>query len=207
LEIKESFFGVLNIYFMNFFIMHFNKITLALVTLGLSVSSLAASTTAELEARIQALEARLDEATKQVQTNNHTALRVDALEESQEKLGTKGLKISGYIDPSYIWSERQDRAGFQFLNQQWAGNVMAPDASGNAAPALVEYAFDNGNFGTVQLDFQKEIEGGSKFRLTLMPDRGGLGNSISGASIVHEASVYVPIVGTSLYAFGGQIPD
>ena len=29
--------------------------------------------------------------------------------------GTKGLRITGYADPSYIYNKNQGRAGFQFI--------------------------------------------------------------------------------------------
>ncbi|MEL4181163.1 DUF3138 family protein [Roseateles sp. PN1] len=122
---------------------------------------------------------------------NRTTVRGEALEEAQETMGFKGLKISGLIDPSYVYSQGQNRAGFQFLNSAQNG----------------EYAYDNGAFGMAILDFQKEFEGGSKFRLTLAPNRGGGGIAIDGQSIVHEASVSIPLGNLQTRFIAGQIPD
>ena len=120
----------------------------------------------------------------------------DAQVDTNAAMGFKGLKISGYIDPTYIATRNQHRAGFQFLN------------SSTTAAGAPEFAFDNGAFGSAMLDFQKEMESGTKFRLTLMPNRVGAGNTIDGKSIIHEASIWMPIKeldGTRLLA--GQIPS
>lgn len=127
---------------------------------------------------------------------NRVVVKAGGLEDMVETQGLKGLKISGWIDPTFIATERQNRTGFQFLNQQWAGGTSA-----------IEYAFDNGTFGMAQLDFQKEIEGGTKFRLTFSPNRGGLGSSIDGTSLVHEASISAPMGDLQTTLIAGQIPD
>jgi hypothetical protein len=113
------------------------------------------------------------------------------LEEAQESQGYKGLKVGVLLDPTYIYTQRQNRAGFQFLN----------------SGANLEYAFDNGAFGMGMLDFQKELEGGTKLRLTLAPNRGGGGVAIDGSSIVHEASLSVPLGDLQTRLIAGQIPD
>lgn len=102
------------------------------------------------------------------------------------------MKISGFIDPTYIYNRNQNRAGFQFLNR------VSDDG----------YNYDNGYFGTAQIDFQKEMDGGTKWRLTLMPNRGaGSIADASGNSIVHEASVSVPLGDLQTRFIAGQIPD
>lgn len=122
---------------------------------------------------------------------SRTTVRSEALEEAQETMGYKGLKISGLIDPSFIYSQGQNRSGFQFLNSSQNG----------------EFAYDNGAFGMAMLDFQKEFEGGSKLRLTLAPNRGGGGVAIDGQSIIHEASISVPLGDLQTRLIAGQIPD
>lgn len=119
----------------------------------------------------------------------------EGIVDTNEKMGYKGLKISGYIDPTFIYSSGQNRAGFQFLN-----------SSTNAA-GIPEYAFDNGAFGSAMIDFQKEMESGTKWRLTLAPNRVGSGNAIDGKSIVHEASMWMPLTDKSTRIIAGQIPD
>ena len=90
----------------------------------------------------------------------------------------------------FIYNRAQNRAGFQLLNSAQIG----------------PYAYDNSFFGTATLDIQKALEGGTKFRVTIMPDR-GVGSHINFASIVHEASVSIPIDGDETRLFAGQIPD
>ncbi len=118
------------------------------------------------------------------------ALKVDSLEEEKELSFAKGLTINGSLDPTFIYNRAQDRAGFQLLNQVQVG----------------PYAYDNSFFGTATLDIQKELEGGSRFRLTIMPER-GVGSQIGFASIVHEASVSIPLAGDETRLIAGQIPD
>ena len=118
------------------------------------------------------------------------AIKVDSLEEAQENSFSKGMTINGSIDPTFIYNRAQNRAGFQLLNQVQIG----------------PYAYDNSFFGTVTLDIQKELEGGTKFRVTLMPER-GVGSQINFASIVHEASVSIPLDGDNTRLIAGQIPD
>lgn len=198
--------------------MKFNSIALAIGALTLATPMLASAqnqidvakemqrlreSMAAMQARMGELEASMKErpaaATADAEQEgklNRVVVRAAGLEDMVESQGLKGLKISGWLDPTFIATERQNRSGFQFLNQQWAGG---------AAP--LEYGFDNGTFGMAQLDFQKELEGGAKLRLTLSPNRGGLGSSIDGASIVHEASVTVPLGDLQTALIAGQIPD
>lgn len=121
---------------------------------------------------------------------NRIAVKAEALEDSRDALGFKGLKIGGYIDPTYIYNRQQHRAGFQFLNP------VADDG----------YDYDNSYFGAAMIDFQKETDSGVKWRLTLMPNRGA-GSVIGDNSIVHEASVSVPLGDLSTRFLAGQIPD
>ena len=68
------------------------------------------------------------------------------------------------------------------------------------------YNYDNSSFGSASLDLQKEMDGGTKWRLTLMPNRGA-GSSFDGNSIVHEASVSLPLGDLKTRLIAGQIPD
>jgi len=128
----------------------------------------------------------------QTQDLNRVTVKTEGLEDAIETQGLKGLKISGFFDPSYIYNQRQNRAGFQFLNR------VSDDG----------YNYDNGYFGTAAIDFLKEMEGGTKWRLTLMPNRGaGSIADSSGNSIVHEASVSIPLGDLQTRLIAGQIPD
>lgn len=129
---------------------------------------------------------------EQARQLNRTTVKTDGLEDAIETQGMKGLKISGWIDPTYIATNRQNRAGFQFLNSSEGG----------------EYAFDNGTFGMAQLDIQKLTDNGTKWRLRLSPSRGSLGAAIDGGKgIVHEASVSMPLNDLQTRVIAGQIPD
>ena len=152
---------------------------------------------AELKARVEQLEAKskaTEDAGPPVDRDefNRIKIKAEALEDQKEAAGFKGLKISGYMDPSYIYNREQNRAGFQFLNR------VSDDG----------YNYDNSYFGTAAIDFQKEMEGGTKWRLTLMPNRGaGSIADSAGNSIVHEASVSVPLGDLQTRLIAGQIPD
>jgi len=173
-----------------------------------------AQSTADLLNEIKAMKARIDELEKklaampappadgqqaqwgmtpeQASDFNKLVVKSEAMEDAQESGGFKNLKISGYMDPTYIYNVDQHRAGFQFLNP------VSEDG----------YNYDNSYFGTVQLDFQKELEGGTKWRLTLMPQRGaGIVADPGGNSIVHEASVSIPMGDLQTRFLAGQIPD
>ena len=129
---------------------------------------------------------------QQLQDFNRIAVKTEALEDAVESQGLKTLKISGFIDPSYVWNKNQQRAGFQLLNR------VSDDG----------YNYDNSYFGLAAIDFQKEMEGGIKWRLTLMPNRGaGSIADAGGNSIVHEASVSVPLGDLQTRFIAGQIPD
>jgi hypothetical protein len=173
-----------------------------------------AQTNADLLNELKALKARIDELEKKLAAVpappadgaqaqwgmtpeqsaefNKLVVKSEALEDAQESGGFKNLKISGYMDPTYIYNVNQHRAGFQFLNP------VSEDG----------YNYDNSYFGTVSLDIQKELEGGTKWRLTLMPQRGaGIVADPGGNSIVHEASVSIPLGDLQTRLIAGQIPD
>jgi opacity protein-like surface antigen len=127
---------------------------------------------------------------EQVAEFNRIKVKTEALEDNQESSGFKGLKITGYMDPSYVYNVNKQRGTFQFV-----------------VPIAKEpYGYDNGYFGTLALDIVKETDNGTKFHLTLYPKRGG-GDVMGDSSIVHEASVWVPLGGLDTKLFAGQLPD
>lgn len=127
---------------------------------------------------------------EQARELNRATMKAEATEDAMESQGLKMLKISGFMDPVWLYNQRQNRAGFQFLN-----------------PVSVDgYNYDNSYFGGVTLDFQKEMEGGTKWRLTLVPNR-GTGSVIGEGSIVQEASVSVPLGDLQTRIIAGQVPD
>lgn len=172
----------------------------------------AAQSNADLLKEIQALKARVAEleakqksgdAAKPTQPQwgmtpeqtaefNRIAVKTEALEDARDASGLKLLKITGYMDPTFIYNKRQDRAGFQFLNS------VGDDG----------YNYDNSYFGAAVIDFQKETDSGTRWRLTLAPNRGvGSVFDSDSRSPVHEASVSVPITDLQTRFIAGQIPD
>ena len=126
---------------------------------------------------------------EQLKDFNRIAIKTEALEDGRDAAGFKGLKVSGYADPTYIYNFNKDRGSFQFL-----------------VPAAGEgYGYDNSYLGTVSLDLQKETENGTKFHLNLIPKRGT--GDFNDGSIVNEASVWIPLGGNDTKLFAGQIPD
>jgi Protein of unknown function (DUF3138) len=150
---------------------------------------------AALEAKVQAQEQaekqRVADGPGELQREvNRVAVKTEALEDSRDAQGMKNLKMSGYMDPTFIYNQRQDRAGFQFLNN------VADDG----------YNYDNSYFGAVSLDFQKETDSGTRYRLTLVPNR-GTDSVIGNGGLVHEASVSIPLTDLQTRMIAGHIPD
>lgn len=119
---------------------------------------------------------------------NRISVKTESMQDAFTDQGYKGLTISGYIEPVFVWNRRQNRAGFQFLNSQADG-----------------YAYDTSYMGSASIDFKKETESGTLWRLTLTPGR-GVGEVI-GASIVQEASVAIPLGDLQTKFIAGLVPD
>ena len=134
------------------------------------------------------------QATIDPQDFNRIKIKAESTEDNFEAAGLKGFKVSGVMDPTYIYSRNQDRSGFIFLNNFDARDGETP------------YAFDNGNFGQAMLDIQKETEGGNKWRLTLAPHKAA-SSAYNLGSIVHEASVSIPLIDPATRLIAGQFPD
>jgi len=177
---------------------------IASIVAAFACSPAQAQTNEELIKELKALRARVDELEKkvatptepkwgmtpeQVQEFNKLSVKTEAIEDAQESSGYKGLKISGYIEPVYEYNRRQNRSGFQFLNQQSDG-----------------YSYDTSFMGAASLDLLKETSSGTLWHLTLSPNR-GVGAGIDGASVVQEASVSIPLSDLSHRLIVGQIPD
>ena len=149
----------------------------------------------ELESKLKAVESKpaggqWGMTQEQVGEFNRIAVKTEALEDAREAAGLKGLKISGFTDPTYIYNKAQSRSGFQFLNRV--------DDDG--------YNYDNSYFGGITIDFQKETDSGTRWRLTITPNR-GVGAVADGTSIVQEATVSVPITDLQTRFIAGWIPD
>jgi hypothetical protein len=152
----------------------------------------------ELENKLKAAEAKAPAAggaqwgmtPEQARELNRVTVKTEALEDARDASGLRLLKISGYMDPTFIYNKAQNRSGFQFLN------AVGDDG----------YNYDNSYFGAAVIDFQKETESGTRWRLTLAPNR-GVGAVFDGQSPIHEASVSIPLGSLQQRLIAGQIPD
>lgn len=126
---------------------------------------------------------------------NRIRIKTEGLDEALEANGFKALKISGYVDPSYIYNRNAKTSSFVFLNN---------NSSINGSDEV--FAYDNSFFGSGMLNLEKELEGGSEFKLSLMPSKGAAAGYNFG-NLVHEASMSVPLTDSSTRLLAGQIPD
>jgi len=111
---------------------------------------------------------------------NRVRVKVEAMEDTQEAMGFKGLKVSGFVDPTYIYNQRSGRGSFLFLNpQDGTTNDLTSDGWG----------YDNSNFGGVSIKLEKELEGGIKAMMALRPYKFG------STTWVEEAMLTVPLGG------------
>ncbi len=135
--------------------------------------------------------------TEQVDLGEFNRIRVktEALEDSIEANGFKGLKFSGYIDPSYIYNRNAKTSSFVFLN-----NNSSVNGSNET------FGYDNTYFGSGFFNIEKELEGGTKFKVTLVPSKSTAAGYNFG-NIVHEASLSVPLDSPNTRLIAGQIPD
>ena len=129
---------------------------------------------------------------------NRIALKAEAMEDNFPGQGYKGLTISGMIDPTFIWT-RGGNGSFAFLNG-YGGS------GSDFSYADDMYAYDNSYFGMAVLDIQKETEDGTQWRLTLAPGKNA-SSAFKVDSIVHEATVSLPLQDNQTRLILGQIPD
>ncbi len=128
---------------------------------------------------------------EQAQELNRATMKAEATEDNVEAQGLKLLTISGYMDPSFIYNRAQNRAGFQFLN-----------GAGDDG-----YAYDNSYIGTVAIDFAKETESGTRYKLTIVPNRGTESVMTGSNRMVQEASVSIPLGDLQTRLIAGHVPD
>jgi hypothetical protein len=152
---------------------------------------------AELEAQLKAQAAKTPPAgaqwgmtPDQARELNRITVKAEAMEDARDASGLKMLKISGYADPTWISNRGKRNSGFSFL-----------DSRGETG-----YAYDNSYFGSVVLDLQKETDSGTRWRLTLSPNR-GTDTVIGNGGIVQEASVSVPLGNLQTRFIAGHLPD
>ncbi len=124
------------------------------------------------------------------------SIKVDALQDSMDTAGMTGLRISAGIDPVYMYNRDTGTASFMFLN-----NFSNINSSGES------YSYDNSYFGMAYIDFQKQMQDGTKMRLTLAPSKSA-GSAYNFGNIVHEATASIPLNGDPAFRLMvGQMPD
>lgn len=126
---------------------------------------------------------------------NRIRIKTEAQEDAAETSGFKNLKFSGYIDPSYIYNRNAKTSSFVFLNNNSPVNGSAES-----------YGYDNTFFGSAMLNLEKELEGGSKFKFSLMPSK-GTASGYNFGNLVHEATASVPLGTQSTRLIAGQFAD
>jgi hypothetical protein len=193
------------------------KLKTMAVAVTLALPMLAnAQTNAELKSEIDLLKAQINELKAMVQHQAATApaaapaagdavdpaefaavrTKVDALVDDKETAGFKGLRIYAGLDPTYIYNRAKNSSSFAFLNNS------APINGSNEV-----FGYDNSTYGMAYVDFQKEMEGGTKLRLTLAPSK-STGSQYNFGNIVHEAYASIPLGGDpATRLMVGQIAD
>ncbi|MDE2628413.1 MAG: DUF3138 family protein, partial [Burkholderiales bacterium] len=155
---------------------------------------------ADLKARVEQLEVQakaLDDAGGPIDKSEfyRVKTKAEALEDQKAASGFSNFKVSAGLDPAYIYSRAKNTSSFSFLN-----NFTSLNGSGES------YSYDNGYFGLGWIDFQKELDGGTKFRLTLAPSKSA-GSQYNVGNIVHEASASIPLADAQTRLMVGQMPD
>ncbi|MYN43645.1 DUF3138 family protein [Pseudoduganella sp. FT93W] len=126
---------------------------------------------------------------------NRIRIKTEAMEDATEANGFKGVKISGYIDPTYMYNRNAKTSSFVFLNNNSAVNGSTET-----------FGYDNTFFGSGMLNFEKELEGGTKVKLTMMPSKSA-GAGYNFGNLVHEATLVVPLGDLNTRLIAGQWAD
>ena len=195
------------------------KKTVAAVILAFPVAAMAQSTQ-ELKSEIDALKAKLQQLERLIEKQsaaaaaapapaadavdpaefNRIRVKVESMEDLQESSGFKGLKVSGFIDPTYIYNRAVGKGSVAFLH-----NNYSSDPAGAVNDFTQDtFGYDNSYFGGVTLKIEKEFEGGVKAMVTLRPRR-TVSNTYDFGNIIEEALVTVPFNGLAWRAIAGQV--
>ncbi|MFC0167231.1 DUF3138 family protein [Pseudoduganella danionis] len=126
---------------------------------------------------------------------NRIRIKTEAMEDATEANGFKGVKISGYVDPTYMYNRNAKTSSFVFLNNNSAVNGSTET-----------FGYDNTFFGSGMLNFEKELEGGTKVKLTMMPSKSA-GAGYNFGNLVHEATLVVPLGDLNTRLIAGQWAD
>lgn len=126
---------------------------------------------------------------------NRVRIKSEAMEDAIEANGFKDLRVSGYVDPTYLYNRNAKTSSFMFLNNN--SSINGSEES---------FGYDNTYFGSGMFTLEKELEGGTFFKVTMMPSKSTAAGYNFG-NLVHEASVSVPLGDLQTRLIAGQIPD
>ena len=179
-------------------------LTLAFPLAATAATKPAKPTTEQLQSEIELLKAQLAELKKMVMEKaatpapiivqapppppakpsvdvaefNRIRVKMEAMEDVKESSGFKDFKVSGFLDPTYIFNQRAHRGSVLFLDTQ---DGTPNDFTTNA------FSYDNSNFGGATIKIEKELDGGAKAMMTLRPHKSG------STTIVEEALLTIPL--------------
>lgn len=117
-------------------------------------------------------------------------VKVESLEDEREAGGFKGLKISGFVDPTYIYNKNANTSSFVFMNNFTANTGEV-------------YTYDNAYFGTALIRLEKELDSGSKLLLELMPHK-SYGSGFNVGSLINQATITIPLTSSRFKFIAGQ---
>lgn len=109
---------------------------------------------------------------------NRIRVKVEALEDTQEESGFKGMKVSGFIDPTYMFNQRTGRGAFQFMNSL---NGTINDQTTDI------YSYTTSNLGGATLKFEKDFGNGTML-VSMRPRK-----DITGGDIFDAAVLNIPL--------------
>ncbi|HEX5391090.1 MAG TPA: DUF3138 family protein [Burkholderiaceae bacterium] len=139
-----------------------------------------------LQSQLKALQAKVEQVQQSAVADSQAVTRIqqqlDVADDNAVLSGMKGLSVKAVVDPTFIHTQRARESDFVLMRDNDRFNF-----------------FDSA-FGQAMIEFGKETEEGTQWKLRLTPK--------SSAGLVHEASVSVPLQAngkTRLY--GGLIPD
>jgi hypothetical protein len=140
-----------------------------------------------LQAQLQALQAKVEQVTQNATVDSQAVARMqqqmDLADDTSVLNGMKGLSIKAVIDPTFIHTQRANESDFVLMRDNDRFSF-----------------FDSAYIGTPMIEFAKETEDGTQWKLRLTPK--------SAAGLVHEASVSVPLEPNGkTRLLGGLIPD
>jgi hypothetical protein len=122
---------------------------------------------------------------------NRMRVKFEALEDAHEESGFKGMKVSGFMDPVYIYNQANGRGSAQFMNSL--------DGSIND-PSTDIYSYTTSNLGGATIKFEKDFGEGTMV-VALRPRK-----DISGGDMFETAMLNVPL-GNGLTLMAGKTPS